>query len=82
MSKPNPYAELLKALQATSKPDSDGMTTNEIAVALECNYDRALERLRHAVRAGKVIYSGDKTVKRIDGKSCKSPAYKLAKGAK
>lgn len=67
--------ELTSGQTGSSGPE--GASSEEIARAAGHTHYWAMEKLKAAIRAGRVICSGKRTGSRIDGGACLIPVYRV-----
>ena len=62
---------------AMQSHDADGMTSEEIKVALGVSLRATREALQSMIKAGAMVHAGHRTGYRIDGVRKRSPVYRL-----
>ncbi len=77
--------EWWSALREASK-HGDGLTSREIADALQCSQSRAGKVIRQGIEAGTIIFAGRRMVQDVVGSTHRIPVYQSVepgkKGAK
>ena len=73
--------EWLEALREASK-NGDGLSSQEIAEALQCSQASASKRIRQGVADGTIVYAGRREAQNVTGGRQQTPVYRSVESPK